>query len=235
MADVQCKAVVFGGCADDGYARLLLPYSGGQPKSSRIVLIEGPPFAKELAKLKDKFLTVRFPDLFRAAKLMPRRVSFSTTPPPSPSPRAPSYVTTTASAVDTSAVGINSSYQPSANTAIHARQDCTVLKNSKGQRLDAVINQPPVLINLMRSLKLCNQYHILGECSFNSCNFIHGARLNDVQIEARRVVVRQTPCDSGLECKAKNCLLGHQCPDRACPKIGKGCRFPREMHNVSRA
>ncbi len=236
MADVQCKAVVFGGCADDGYARLLQPYSGDKSRSSRIILIEGPPFAKELAKLKDQFLVARFPDLFRATKLMPRRVSFSTPPPPAPSLSAPSYAATTASHVDTTAVGINSSYHPSTNTTIPERKEQPILQNSKGQRLDTFINPPPpTIVNLMRSLKLCNQYHILGDCSFIGCSFKHGVRLPEVQIEARRLVIRQTPCDSGLDCKAKNCLLGHQCPDRGCTKIGKGCRFPTAMHNVSRA
>jgi hypothetical protein len=140
MADVQCKAVVFGGSADDGYARLLLPYSGDKSKSSRIILIEGPPFAEELAKLKDKFLVAHFPNLFRATKLTPRRVSFSTTPPPSPSPKAPSYAATIASPVATTAVGINGSYYPLTNTTIPVRKDYPVLQNSKGQRLDAIIN-----------------------------------------------------------------------------------------------
>lgn len=198
-------------------------------------MIEGPPFAKELAKLKDKFLLARFPDLFRATKLTLQRVSFSTTPPPTPSPKASSYAATATGPVDTTAVGMHGSYYPSPFPTTSARRDYPVLQNSKGQRLDIVINPPPVLVNLMRSQKFCNQYHILGECSFDKCGYSHGARLNEMQIEARRLVIRQTPCGSGLECKDKKCLLGHQCPDRACSKIGKGCRFPREMHNVKRA
>ena len=202
--------------------------------SSRIILIEGPSFAKELAQLKDKFLVARFSDVFRATKLTSRRVSSSTTPPPAANLRAPSYAATTVSAVNNTAAGTNSSYHLSTNTTISPHKDYPVLQNSKGQRLDAVISPSPTLVNIMRSHKLCNQYHILRECSFNNCSFPHGVRLNETHIEARRWVVRQTPCDSGLECKAKNCLLGHQCHDRACTKIEKGCRFPRAMHNVSR-
>jgi len=235
MADVQCKAVLFGGSADAGYARLLLPYSGDKSKSSRIILIEGPPFARELANLEDKFLAAHFPDLFRATKLMPRRVSFSTTPPSSPSPKAPSYAATVASPADTTAVRINGFYQPPTNMTIPARKDYPVLQNSKGQRLDAIINPPQSLVHAMRNKKLCNPYHVLGECSFVNCQFVHGARLSEKEIEARRLLLRQGPCTTGLECKDKNCWLGHQCPDGACTKSGKACRFPREMHNVDRA
>jgi hypothetical protein len=135
MADVQCKAVVFGGSADDGYARLLLPNSGGKSKSSQIILIEGPPFAKELAKLKDKFLVAHFPDLFRATKLMPRRVSFSTTPPPTSSPRAPSYAATIASPVDTTAVGINGSYHHLTNLTIPVRRTTRFCKIARASVL----------------------------------------------------------------------------------------------------
>ena len=59
------SGVIFGGSADNGYARLLQPYIGDRSKNKRIILIEGPPFVKELAGLKDKFLVACFPDIFR--------------------------------------------------------------------------------------------------------------------------------------------------------------------------
>jgi hypothetical protein len=234
MADVQCKAVVFGGSADDGYARLLAPYSGDESKSNRVVLIEGPPFAKELDKLKDKFLVARFPGLFRSTKLTTRRVSFSTTPPPTPSPKATSYAATIANLADNTAVGINGLHHASMAITIPTRKDYPVLRNSRGQRLDAVINPPQSLVSVLRNKKLCNQYHILGECYFSNCSFLHGGRLGEKEIEARRLLLRQAPCPSRLECREKNCLHGHQCPDRACMKIDNGCYFTREMHNVDR-
>ncbi|KAL5331189.1 hypothetical protein ACEPPN_000718 [Leptodophora sp. 'Broadleaf-Isolate-01'] len=89
MADVQCQAVIFGGSADNGYARLLQPYVEDNSKSKRIILVEGPSFAKELAELKDKLLIARFPDVFRNTKLLSRQVSFSTTPPRTPVSKAP--------------------------------------------------------------------------------------------------------------------------------------------------
>lgn len=232
MADVQCQAVIFGGSADNGYARLLQPYVGDNPKSKRIILIEGPPFGKELARLKDKFLVACFPDIFRKTKLSPRRVSFSTTPPPTPIPNALSYAATIASPVDAAAVRTDDACGPS--VTVPARKDYPVLQNSRGQRLDAVISPPQSLVRVLRDKKLCNPFHILGECPYNDCIFVHGVRLDEKGIEARRLLARQTPCLSGLQCNDEKCLLGHQCPDKACVKIGRGCRFTPEMHSVDR-
>jgi hypothetical protein len=229
MADVQCQGVFFGGSADNGYARLLQPYVGDDSKSKRIILIEGPPFARELAALKDKFLVAHFPDVFRNTKLETRRVSFSTTPPLTP---APTYATTIKRPVDAATVKIEDAYEPS--VAVPARKKYPVLQNRKGQRYDAAINPPKSLVNVMRTTKHCNMFHLLGDCPYTKCNFLHGIRLDEKGIEARRLLLRHTPCASGLQCKDEKCLDGHQCPDRMCAKVGRGCGFTVEMHNVDK-
>ncbi|RDW58442.1 hypothetical protein BP5796_12372 [Coleophoma crateriformis] len=99
MADVQCQAVVFGGSPDDGYARLLQPYVGDNSKSNRIILVEGHPFARELAGLKEKFFVAHFPDIFRNAKLPSRGKSDSPTSTPTPIPNAFSYATAVSSII----------------------------------------------------------------------------------------------------------------------------------------
>jgi hypothetical protein len=232
IADVQCQAVIFGGSADNGYARLLQPYVGDSSKNERIILIEGPPFVKELAGLKDKFLVACFPDIFRHTTLPPRRVSFSTTPPATPVPNALSYAAI-ASPVDAAAVRPDGAFDPS--VTVLARGNYPLLKNSRGQRLDAIISPPQSLVRVLRDKKLCNPFHILGECPYPDCFFIHGARLDEKGIEARRLLARQAPCSSGLHCEDEKCLFGHQCPDRACAKIGRCCRFTPEMHCVDRS
>jgi hypothetical protein len=184
--------------------------------------------------LKDKFTVAHFPDLFRTTKLTSRRVSFSTTPPSTPAPRPSSYAATIASPIDTTAVRVNGGHSTSVQTATPTCDDCAVLQNSKGQRLDPIINPSPALVFAQRHEKLCNEHHLLGMCSYKSCAFGHGPRLDEKGIEARWALIRQNPCPSGLECKKENCLFGHQCPDRACARIGIGCRFSRQMHNVDR-
>ncbi|KAI9641980.1 hypothetical protein NHQ30_009849 [Ciborinia camelliae] len=233
LADVHCRAVIFGGSADNGYARLLQPYAGDDPKGNRIILLEGPSFAKELAALKDKFLVTRLSGVFRNTKLSARRVSSSTTPPRIPTPNTPSYAATVVSRVDSDTTSTEEASGPFG--LVPARKTYPVLRNSKGQRLDAIINPPKSLINVMRNTKHCNMFHILGECTYDKCSFLHGTRLDRKGIEARRFISRYKPCPSKLKCQDEKCLLGHQCPENACTKIGKGCRFTKEMHNVDRS
>ncbi|MBE3047915.1 hypothetical protein IMZ48_36470, partial [Candidatus Bathyarchaeota archaeon] len=89
VADARCQRIYFGGSADNGYARLLGPYLETQGVRERVCLLEGPPFAQELADIKDRFGTASFNDVFRTQKLptlLKRRVpSPATTPPISPS------------------------------------------------------------------------------------------------------------------------------------------------------
>ena len=232
MADVHCQAVIFGGSTDNGYARLLQPYMVDDSKNKGIILIEGPPFVKELAGLKDKFLVACFPDIFRKTTLPSRRISFSTTPPPAPIPNALGYAASIASSVNAAAVRLDGAYNPSVTTP--AYRDHLVLQNSRGQRLDAIISPPQSLVRALRDKKLCNPFHILGECSYGDCVYVHGVRLDERGIQARQLLARQAPCLSGLQCKDEKCLFGHQCPDTACTRIGRGCRFRPEMHSVDR-
>jgi len=159
-------------------------------------------------------------------------VSFSTTPPPTPIPNALSYAATIASPVDAAAVRADGAYDPS--VTVPASKSYPVLQNSTGQRLDAIISPPQSLVRILRDKKLCNPLQILGECPYTDCIFVHGLRLDEKGIEARRLLARQTPCLSGLQCKHEKCSLGHQYPEKACAKIGKGRRFTLEMHSVNR-
>lgn len=233
MADVQCRAVIFGGSADNGYARILQPYVGNTAKSNRIILLEGPPFAKELAIMKEKFLVARFPGVFRKTKLSGRQVSLPTTPPRSSTPDTSSYAETVLSNSSLDVVSMEGSSDSS--VAVPVRSKYAVLRNRKGQRLDAIISPPSALITVMRNTKHCNVFHIFGECPYKKCSFLHGKRLGRKEIDARRFISRSKPCPSKLNCKDEKCLYGHQCLEKACTKIGKGCKFDKEMHNVDRS
>ncbi|KAL9629268.1 MAG: hypothetical protein Q9164_006950 [Protoblastenia rupestris] len=81
MGDVHCKHLIFGGSSDNGYARLLGPYSGKGAFRECITMIGGPPFAPELARRASNFKTTSFVNLFRNTKIeaLP---AFSMPPPP---------------------------------------------------------------------------------------------------------------------------------------------------------
>jgi hypothetical protein len=230
LADVHCKYVVFGGSADNGYARLLGPYSNDDNVRKRITLLEGPRFANELADLTKKFVTISFPGIFRDKKLPSRRVSSQTvTPPSSPVPKAPSYASTVSlgRSPPSRTVVVPVSSQPN-------RDGNAVRKNKNGQRIDSLIRPNENLVSSQKKRKLCNSYQLLGYCHYEAqgfpCNYSH-EKLNEVQLEAQRFIARLMPCESGLACENEECLCGHHCPNPHCRRID--CKF-RDMHLVSR-
>lgn len=91
-------------------------------------------------------------------------------------------------------------------------------------------------VGVLKAKKFCNEYHILGKCSFENatgrgCSFQHGARLKGNRLEALRFVARLSACPYGLNCMDPECILGHQCPKEPCKK-GQACFFPAYMHGV---
>ncbi|KAI4146145.1 MAG: hypothetical protein L6R39_003562 [Caloplaca ligustica] len=227
IGQLQCKHIIFGGSADNGYARLLTPYIGDEVVRDRITLLEGPPFAGELAVLVNKFRTTSFPTVFRDAKIPNRRVSFSTTPPKSTSPHPPSWAATvqTRPAAELDSRPLREPTPPPENPKKPA-----ILRNSKGQRVDPIIKVPNLLVVTMKQKKLCNNHYLGGYCPYVNCTHSHGEKLNDKAMAALRVVARMGPCSGGVYCDDEDCFSGHQCRREYCDT--KSCRFPYDMHFV---
>lgn len=226
VGDVHCKHIIFGGSADNGYARMLAPYTGNDNFSRRITMLEGPPFAQELSQLVHKFRTYSFPTVFRDTKIPPRRVSFSTTPPSSTSPKPGSW----ASAVAVGAMAASTSEKIAVDSQRINGFKSSIPRNSKGQRVDPPLSVSQSLVNIVKAKKLCNFHHLAGHCPFGICKHEHGAKLGEKELTALRYVARMAPCRWGLDCEDEDCFAGHQCKPAYCH--GDECRFPSEMHNV---
>ncbi|KAI9737448.1 MAG: hypothetical protein M1834_009602 [Cirrosporium novae-zelandiae] len=222
IENTHCKHIMFGGPTDNGYARLLGPYSENENTASRITLLEGAPFARELAELANKFKTASFQSVFRDTKLQTH--TFSTTPPSSPTSLPLSYASTV------------STKRPSVSSITHESEINTpyrpvVLKNSKGQRVDPLLKPVQTIVSSIKPRKLCNYYHILGGvCPWQMCSHQHGPRLTGKELEALRFIARLTPCVNGLECDDDRCVMGHRCQNHSYWR--SDCRFPKEMHAV---
>ena len=67
LYDYHCRQILFGCSHDNGYARLLEQYVDDREAMTRVTLLEGTPFEKELAILP--FATKKFPDIFRETKI----------------------------------------------------------------------------------------------------------------------------------------------------------------------
>ncbi|KAF2143102.1 uncharacterized protein K452DRAFT_269827 [Aplosporella prunicola CBS 121167] len=240
LADVHCKHILFGGSADNGYARLLGPYSADASANTRITLLEGPPFASELRDLlaAQAFASTALPDLFRSTKIVvPRRVPSPLTPPVSPIAKgaAPGNYAS-AAALNNNSSG-NVDVVPTAITTTTGKAStapaCPPLLafNALNQRIDAPLPYSATLFTALKAKKLCNPYHLLGACHYTHCSHGHGAPLSAKQLLALRQVARLAPCEAGLECRDELCIAGHRCPFGAACR-GAACRFGREMHGV---
>ena len=63
--NLHCRHIIFGCSHDNGYARLLEDVSG----YSKVTLLEGVPFEREIALLKPKFGHAKFDNVFRTSKI----------------------------------------------------------------------------------------------------------------------------------------------------------------------
>ncbi|KAL8853637.1 MAG: hypothetical protein Q9221_001448 [Calogaya cf. arnoldii] len=146
--------IIFGGSADNGYARLLSSYTGDPSTSKMITMLEGPPFAHELIPIVEKLKQCSFSNVFRSTKIPPRRVSFSTTPPRSKSPAITSYASTAAAAKEESPI-------PITRSTSHQQASDTVQRNGKGHRVDPPIRVPQAVQLFIKNQRVCKNYHLL--------------------------------------------------------------------------
>lgn len=255
---MHCKHIVFGGSSDNGYARLLVPYSGNEDVSSRITLLEGPPFAiPEMRNLTKKFATISFPNIFRNSKLIsqPHRASFTQNHAPAPpdltapvrtiTPKTPTATTWAAVSKTPAAPGP----PPTTNGPLTSAKFDTydyendpdehfvVLQNSKGERIDSILPKlKEGLVNNQKRRKLCNPFQLSGFCPREEngvkCPYGHD-KLTIEELDAQRYIARFQMCNGGLDCENEYCVSGHACPYRICT-LGSECKYPKYMHNVSR-
>ena len=230
LLDVHCHQILFGGTTDNGYARLLAPLVGDDTTCRRVTLLEGPPFAQELACIKHSFHSIPFGKVFRTQKL----VNLKRTVPQYPSPpRTPPTECATNTTEESSSLASDSA-SPAGSAVFSEPGTDRILHNKQGQRVDTPLVYSSKDFADLKSRKLCNSFHLLGRCTFlgnyGNCSHDHEARLNRKQVVVLRAISRQSPCRLGLECKDPNCIRGHRCTQRYC--VRANCWFPPEMHNV---
>lgn len=69
LADCHCRQILFGCSHDNGYARLLEDFTTDPTMVSRITLLEGYPYEREIAALRRHFRSTKFENLFRGVKI----------------------------------------------------------------------------------------------------------------------------------------------------------------------
>ncbi|KZL72545.1 ccch zinc finger dna binding protein [Colletotrichum incanum] len=235
VAGVHCRHVLFGASADSGYARLLGSHIETDEIRKKVILIEGPPFAKELAEIRDRFRIASFDKVFRRQKLInfKRKVSDYITPPPTPSP---DYASAAAKPAFLSSGRSSSRSHSSASPMAFPLRE--VYRNKAGQRVDPPLSYAQQDFIMMKSRKMCNSFHLTGRCPYREawgkCSHEHGQSPSPKELQALRAVARQSFCHSGLACRDPNCVFGHQCPREDCNGASCRHRFPLELHNIDK-
>lgn len=224
--DIHCRHIVFGGSADNGYARMLEPYLQSETDRGRITLLEGPPFAPELVRIKNRFRTLSFPDILRDDKLPAVRIV----------PYVAPMQTIPAASTPSSGWAAAASKPPITPPMDHPRalspkKEEGVCRNALGQRVDSRLQYNQQDFFDIRPLKLCNNYHLLGSCyQGKSCSHKHGEKLGPRKLAALRALSRSAACPWGLDCDDPDCIGGHRCVR---PNCKRGiCQFSEEMHDV---
>ena len=107
--------------------------------------------------------------------------------------------------------------------------------NKDGDRLDAYCPHPSA--DAMdryhcraKEAKVCNSYHLSGECGDMSCPYDH-SDVSDSIIEVLRYLSLQHPCTKGGACRSIKCYLGHICQKPNCKAVKSWqCRFNHRAH-----
>ncbi|KAF3385157.1 hypothetical protein F1880_002609 [Penicillium rolfsii] len=231
VLNVHCLHILFCASPDNGYARILGPHRNANTAKNQITLVEGPPFAREIKELASSFTTTSFPEVFRSQKLS-RGISFSnaaTTP--------TARVTATTLPTSNYALAVRTAPSPpttppSSPSSIRNTK-VPVRKNAAGQRVDSPLQYSTRgKLEALKHNKFCNQFHILGSCSWGEgCTHKHGRRLAGQDVIDLMCVARSSPCARGLKCEDEYCVSGHRCLVRGCVG-GVECKFGSEMHGV---
>jgi hypothetical protein len=105
--------------------------------------------------------------------------------------------------------------------------------NKDGERIDTYCPMPPqeeweAYYRRAKRHKLCNKYHLGGECGNLSCDFDHSP-IEPTCLNVMMFIMRQHLCPRGTGCRSTNCYLGHICQKDGC-RGTKPCKFSRQAH-----
>ncbi|KAL2825856.1 hypothetical protein BJY01DRAFT_230051 [Aspergillus pseudoustus] len=230
--NLHCCRVVFCASTDNGYAHILRQHQ----ESTRISLVEGPPFASEIKHVAARLPTTKFQNIFMTAKLTPE----ATFPQDVVSPKASRSLTPpTNYAAAARTIPSQSSPGPAIKEPINpiVRATLAVCLNAKGERVDQLLKvSGKESVNNLKARKLCNRFHILDDCSTWDCPHEHGSKLSSQELTDLIYIARSTPCPAGLSCADVNCIAGHCCAfGTSCHYNQLGCcKFDKSMHGVDK-
>lgn len=257
MYNCHCHQILLGCSHDNGYARLLEETMADRELMGRISLIEGVPFERELASIKESYRVTKFENLFRDKKITTAApwdvwgvgshtqpiyssASSAANQPDAHLARAASNSSGSATSTwaTTTAAMANANFTDLTASKPSTPAPPSVERNKYGQRVDRVDFKaiPKDELNRVKKLKLCNLHFLLGECPNLNCYHTHDYKLSKNERWILQAVARMTPCHFGTECDDAGCIYGHRCPQSEIGRKdcywGSNCRFDTAQHGI---
>lgn len=246
LNDYHCRQVLLGCSHDNGYARMLEDYQDDPASRSRVCLLEGVPFPRELESLRHLFLSAKFDSLFRARKIQVEQHQHQQQMLSQPTPPiartisnsngesfsvsacpVPQTWASTATMLPTRMASPPATPKPSQSTPQG------IPRNRYGQRVDPEPKGDRYDARRVKTLKMCNVHFLRGDCGFGGdCTHSHTYKPSAGELATLRYVVRLSPCRMGADCDDPKCMYGHHCPAGNPCFLGENCRFPEEQHNI---
>ncbi|RAQ45430.1 hypothetical protein AFGD_005775 [Aspergillus flavus] len=251
----QCKHIFFAGCHDAGYLSLLTPYRG---KADRITLIKTASFHPEYDKLG---LPVRETSaVFTSTSASPpvggNNITTATRPVcrhfqkgicrfgkectklhvmPNQQYTKSLYDTPTQPASLTSKPR-EQEYYARFLPRVSTKSQESIAINRDGERIDTYCPLPSqeeweLYCQRAKRHKLCNKFHLGGECGNLSCEFDHSP-IESACLNVLMYIMRQHMCTRGAGCRSIKCYLGHHCQKDNCKGV-KPCKFNRQGHTLN--
>lgn len=109
--------------------------------------------------------------------------------------------------------------------------------NKDGDRLDTYCPHPSPsamdeYYHRANEHKVCNNYHLSGECGDMSCQYDH-SDVSDTIIEVLRYILLQHPCPRAGKCRSIKCYMGHLCQKPNCKAVKSWqCRYNQHAHTL---
>lgn len=115
------------------------------------------------------------------------------------------------------------------------KSDELIAVNKEGERIDTYFPAPSNSTwesyqRRAKRQKICNKYHLGGECGDMSCEFDH-SYVDPSMLNVMGYILRGAKCPRGSKCRSIKCYTGHHCQKDGC-RGGKGCRFGRRGHII---
>jgi len=188
----NCRNIILGVSHDNGYARVLdLIATDHREMMNKIVLLEGPPFARELEALP--FEKIKYADVFSPEKFD----SYQIQRPPVVGPPPGLYSTVAPPGSYAAAVNTTPPSPPSSKSSPALQKATPVLSETAVRKIKSLQPKP------------CNNHYLKGECTWDECRFSHDYKLKPDEIQAMKKLAGLKPCNYGKDCINEKCYYNH--------------------------